>query len=135
MSVQCHFLSTTLYKKKKSFFKLTLVPIATEMSLNIKRLQTLAASSVVDCTACLVHGRMGGGARVERGGASHTHPWGRYRDSRMHSNLRITVSYFWAEKKYLFMILKSVQLLRCGCGSHDITKRKKKKIIYLCRTR
>lgn len=52
--------NNTLQKKKKRFFKLTLVPIATEMSLNIKRLQTLAASSVVDCTACLVHGRMGG---------------------------------------------------------------------------
>lgn len=111
MSVQCHFLSTTLYKKKKKFFKLTLVPIATEMSLNIKRLQTLTASSVVDCTACLVHGRMGwGGACVERGGASHTHPWGRYRDSRTHSNLCISVSYFWPEKNICSLILKSVQL-------------------------
>lgn len=112
MSVQCHFLSTTLYKKKKKFFKLTLVPIATEMSLNIKRLQTLTASSVVDCTACLVHGRMGGwgGACVERGGASHTHPWGRYRDSRMHAKLVHHRLILLGRKKYLFMILKSVQV-------------------------
>lgn len=60
MSVQCHFLSTNTLQKK--FFKLTtLVPIAAEMNLNIKRLQTLTASSVVDCTACrrsqLFHGR------------------------------------------------------------------------------
>lgn len=72
MSVQCHFLSTTLYKKKKKFFKLTLVPIATEMSLNIKRLQTLTASSVVDCTACLVHGRMGWGLCREGRGFTYT---------------------------------------------------------------
>lgn len=66
MSVQCHFLSTNTLQKK--FFKLTtLVPIAAEMNLNIKRLQTLTASSVVDCTACQRSQLFGG--RGEEGGA------------------------------------------------------------------
>lgn len=92
---------STLYKKEKKFFKLTLVLIATEMSLNIKRLQTLTASSVVDCTAYLFHGGglCAGLGLVQREVGLHIHtPEGWYRDLQMHLNLCIIVSYFWAEK-------------------------------------
>lgn len=119
MSVQCHFLSTNTLQKK--FFKLTtLVPIAAEMNLNIKRLQTLTASSVVDCTAC---GRGEGekeGLTERRRGFTYT-PWA-YRDLCLR-NLCVLVPWFQEENlcSWIEVVLKISPTLSYGGGVVHVT--------------
>lgn len=113
----------------KKFFKLTsLVLIAAQMNLNIKRLQTLTASSVVDCTVCwrsqLLRGRGEGekeGLIERRRGFTYT-PWA-YRDLCLR-NLCVIVPFFQEENlcSWIEIVLKISPTLSYGCGTRYITK-------------
>lgn len=120
MSVQCHFLSTNTLQKK--FFKLTtLVPIAAEMNLNIKRLQTLTASSVVDCTACR-HSQLFRGAYREEEGL-HIYTLGVqgfvFAQFTRYSPIQEENLCSW---NCIEIVLKISPTLSYGCGTHYITK-------------
>lgn len=107
-------------KKEIKFFKLTLL-IATEMSLNIKRLQTLTASSVVDCTAYLFYWGQGvcGVGFVQREVGLHVHILGICRCTQTCTSLSLT---FGQKNSKLFTIKKKSPTFICECCFHSITK-------------